>query len=85
VSPRIVSGNQIRAARGLADISQAELAAAAGVDPRSVRYWEAKGDRCPTMISVSLASIERAFKRYGVEFIGGNRPGVVSMTCVERA
>jgi transcriptional regulator with XRE-family HTH domain len=56
----IVSGRQIRAARMLAGLTQAELARAAGCHPRSVRYWENKGSNPPTNVASTLDSIEQA-------------------------
>ena len=47
----IVSGRQIRAARMLAGLTQADLARAAGCHPRSVRYWENKGSNPPIAIA----------------------------------
>jgi transcriptional regulator with XRE-family HTH domain len=62
----IVSGRQIRAARMLAGLTQADLARAAGCHPRSVRYWENKGSNRPTNIASTLDSIEQALNRHGV-------------------
>ena len=59
----IVSGRQIRAARMLAGLTQADLARAAGCHPRSVRYWENKGSNPPTNVAFS---IEQALNRHGV-------------------
>jgi len=62
----IVSGRQIRAARMLAGLTQADLARAAGCHPRSVRYWENKGNNPPTNVAATLDSIEQALNRHGV-------------------
>src|SRR5262249_14031180 len=62
----IVSGRQIRAARILAGLTQADLARAAGCHPRSVRYWENKGSNSPTNVASTLDSIEQALNRHGV-------------------
>jgi transcriptional regulator with XRE-family HTH domain len=62
----LVSGRQIRAARMLAGLTQAELARAAGCHPRSVRYWESKGSKPPTNVAFTLDSIEQALIRHGV-------------------
>jgi transcriptional regulator with XRE-family HTH domain len=64
----IVSGRQIRAARMLAGLTQADLARAAGCHPRSVRYWENKGSNPPTNVASTLDSIEQALNRHGVRF-----------------
>ena len=66
LTSNIVSGRQIRAARMLADLTQADLARAAGCHPRSVRYWENKGINPPTNVVSTLDCIEQALNRYGV-------------------
>ena len=75
----IVSGRQIRAARMLAGLTQAELARAAGCHPRSVRYWESKGNNSPTNVVSTLDSIEQALIGYGVILFSTPTPGVRSM------
>jgi DNA-binding transcriptional regulator YiaG len=62
----IVSGRQIRAARMLAGLTQADLARAAGCHSRSVRYWENKGNNPPTNVASTLDSIEQALNLHGV-------------------
>src|SRR5262249_36763109 len=66
VMSNIVSGRQIRAARMLAGLTQADLARAAGCHPRSVRYWENKGSNPPTNVASTLDCIEQALNRHGV-------------------
>jgi len=61
----IVSGRQIRAARMLVGLTQADLARAAECHPRSVRYWESKGSNRPTNVASTLDSIEQALNRHG--------------------
>jgi len=72
----IVSGRQIRAARMLAGLTQADLARAAGCHPRSVRYWENKGSNPPTNVASTLDSIEEALNRHGVIPFSTPTPGV---------
>ena len=72
----IISGRQIRAARMLAGLTQAELAREAGCHPRSVRYWENKGSNPPTNVASTLDSIEQALKRHGVKAFSTPTPGV---------
>jgi transcriptional regulator with XRE-family HTH domain len=72
----IVSGRQIRAARMLAGLTQADLARAAGCHPRSVRYWENKGSNPPTNVASTLDSIEQALNRHGVIPFSTPTPGV---------
>ena len=76
VMSNIVSGRQIRAARMLAGLTQADLARATGCHPRSVRYWENKGSNPPTNVASTLDSIEQALNRYGVIIFSTPTPGV---------
>jgi transcriptional regulator with XRE-family HTH domain len=65
--------DQSRAARGLLDWSQAELAARSNLSESTIRDFE-KGRRVPSINN--LAAIRRALEAAGVEFIDGNQPGV---------
>jgi transcriptional regulator with XRE-family HTH domain len=62
-----------RAARGLIDWSQSDLAAASGVSLSTVRDFET-GKRTP--IANNLAALQRALEATGVEFTNGGEPGV---------
>ncbi|HWA92059.1 MAG TPA: helix-turn-helix transcriptional regulator [Rhizomicrobium sp.] len=64
---------QCRAARGLIDMSQTQLAEAAGVSSRTVLDFEA-GKRQP--IKATLAAMQRALEEAGVEFTNGGQAGV---------
>ena len=68
-----MSPEQCRAARGLLDLTQTDLAAMADVSPGTLRSFE-KGQTKPMKNNVS--AIRRALEAAGIEFIGGNRPGV---------
>jgi transcriptional regulator with XRE-family HTH domain len=65
--------DQSRAARGLLDWSQAELAARSNLSESTVRDFE-KGRRVPSINN--LAAIRRALEAAGVVFIDGDQPGV---------
>ncbi|WP_456705445.1 MULTISPECIES: helix-turn-helix domain-containing protein [unclassified Bradyrhizobium] len=65
--------DQSRAARGLLDWSQAELAARSNLSESTIRDFE-KGRRIPSINN--LAAVRRALEAAGVEFIDGNHPGV---------
>jgi len=67
-----LTSSQCRAARGLLDITQAELAAKAGVSLRTVISFEA-GEGKP--IRATLEVIRRAFEAEGVVFIDANGDG----------
>lgn len=80
MSTNIISGRQMRSARALAGISQAELASAAGLHVRSIRYHESKGDALPTCVDSTLDRIERAFEQYGIILFSKPTPGDVKAT-----
>lgn len=71
----MITPPQSRAARGLLDWSQSDLAEAASVSLSTVRDFE-KGRRTP--IANNLAAIQAALEAAGVLFIdqNGNGPGV---------
>jgi transcriptional regulator with XRE-family HTH domain len=64
----ILGASTCRAARGLLDWTQAQLAAAAEVSLSTVKNFEA-GQSLPS--STSLQAMQRAFEANDVEFIGG--------------
>ena len=71
--PGMLTPAQCRAARGLIDWSQRQLAEAAGVGVATIRLFEAeKGEQRRSTLSV----IKNAFEAAGVEFTNGNQPGV---------
>ncbi|NPV20364.1 helix-turn-helix domain-containing protein [Bradyrhizobium aeschynomenes] len=65
--------DQSRAARGLLDWSQAELAARSNLSESTIRDFE-KGRRIPSINN--LAAVRRALEAAGVQFIDGEHPGV---------
>jgi transcriptional regulator with XRE-family HTH domain len=65
--------DQSRAARGLLDWSQAELAARSNLSESTIRDFE-KGRRVPSINN--LAAMRRALEVAGVQFIDGDQPGV---------
>jgi len=71
---RLVSGRQLRAARVLAGLTQAKLAAAILHQERVVRYWEAQEG----MFSMdhTRARLEEALERHGVIVFSEPTPGV---------
>jgi hypothetical protein len=71
----IVSGRQLRAARVLAGLSQAQLARLTSFHVRSCRYWESRGDDPPSSIPKTLRTIERALLARGVIVFSKPTPG----------
>ena len=72
----IVSGRQLRAARVLAGLTQAQFAAKAGFHERACRYWESMGDKPPTSVLSTLARISEVLKAQGVVVFSEPTPGV---------
>ena len=73
--PNITSGRQLRAARTLAKLTQAALSIEAGFNPRACRYWESRADNPPSSVDGTLAAIETALLRHGVEIFADPSPG----------
>ncbi|WP_072389501.1 helix-turn-helix transcriptional regulator [Hyphomicrobium sp. CS1BSMeth3] len=73
-----VSGNQIKAARALIGLEQAELAEKAGVSINTVRNMEAAGADVVRVRSDTLFRVQEALKAAGVIFVeeNGDGPGV---------
>ena len=69
----MVSPSQSRAARGLIDWSQSDLATAADVSLGTVQNFEA-GKRVP--IANNLMPLQRTLEAAGVEFMNGDQQGV---------
>jgi transcriptional regulator with XRE-family HTH domain len=71
--PTMLTPAQCRAARGLIDWNQQQLADAAGVGVATIRLFEAgKGEQRRATLSVIRQALEAA----GVEFTNGEQPGV---------
>lgn len=73
-----ISGNQIKAARALIGMEQAELAEKAGVSINTVRNMEAAGAEEVRVRSDTLFRVQEALKAAGVFFVeeNGDGPGV---------
>ena len=69
----MITASQCRAARGLLDWTQQELADAARVGVATVRVFE--GEAAETRAAI-LAALRRALELAGVEFIGENGGGL---------
>lgn len=70
------TGNQLRAARALLGMDQAELAKQAGVDINTVRNLEARGSEPLGGRVDTLRKVQGALEAAGVEFLNHGQPGV---------
>lgn len=70
-----ITGAQIRAGRAIVRWSASELAGQAQIGVMTVRRAEA-ADGVPNLIPNNLDAIQTALEEAGVEFIGGELPGV---------
>ena len=73
----MITGRQIRAARGLLGWSGTEVAQKSGVTRNTIHRLESF-DGVPPSRSQSLIDLQKAFENAGIEFIGGpgDGPGV---------
>lgn len=69
------TGNQIKAARALADMNQAELAARAGLNVNTIRAMESRGNDILVSGMDTVAKVQRALEAAGVIFIPENGAG----------
>jgi transcriptional regulator with XRE-family HTH domain len=63
---RLVSGEQLKAARMLAGLSQKQLAAETGRSLSSITGWESATAAAPSASRKSLEKVEAALSRFGV-------------------
>ncbi len=70
------TGNQLRAARALLGIDQAELAKQAGVDINTIRNLEGRGSEPLGGRVDTLRKVQTAMEAAGVEFLNHGQPGV---------
>jgi transcriptional regulator with XRE-family HTH domain len=70
------TGNQLRAARALLGMDQAELAKRAGVDINTVRNLEGRGPDPLGGRVDTLRKVQGALERAGIEFLNHGQPGV---------
>jgi transcriptional regulator with XRE-family HTH domain len=69
----MITAAQCRAARGLLDWTQQELADAAHIGVATVRLFESEATETR---HATLAVLRQAFELAGVEFTNGDQPGV---------
>jgi transcriptional regulator with XRE-family HTH domain len=70
----LATGQQLRAARVLAGLTQRQLGRALNIDERSIRFWERKKDRRPTS-APNDARIEEVLLSHGVILFSEPTPG----------
>lgn len=71
----MITGDQIRAARGLLRWSAKDLAEASGVSLPTIQRMEAVSG-LPSSLGATLISVKEALERAGVQFIPENGGGV---------
>lgn len=69
------TGNQIKAARALANMNQAELAAKAGVNVNTIRAMEGRGNQILVSGMDTVTKVQNALEQAGVVFIPENGGG----------
>jgi transcriptional regulator with XRE-family HTH domain len=71
-SSGILTGRQIRAARGLLGWSLAKLADEAGVSASTIARAEAADAEVPPLLGPNIAALQRALERHGVIFLAAS-------------
>ncbi len=72
----LTTGNQLRAARALADMDQGTLAKRAGVNINTISSMEKKGGDTLTSGLDKIRSIMSVLEEEGIEFLNHGQPGV---------
>jgi transcriptional regulator with XRE-family HTH domain len=72
----LTTGNQLKAARALADIEQSALAEKTGLNVNTIRNMEASGANAIAGRSQNVQAVQRTLEAAGVEFLNHGQPGV---------
>lgn len=72
----LVTGNQLKAARALADLDQQTLANEAQVNVNTIRAMEASGANTLTSGLATIRRVQEALEQRGIEFLNHGSPGV---------
>jgi transcriptional regulator with XRE-family HTH domain len=72
----LIIGNQLRAARALAEVDQQWVAERSGVSVNTIRNMESRVNEPITSGAVTLRKVQIALETAGVEFTNGGQPGV---------
>lgn len=70
------TGNQLRAARALADLEQSALAEKARVSVNTIRNMEAAKGGLIRGNNQTVVSVQQALESVGIEFLNHGQPGV---------
>lgn len=71
----LMTGNQLKAARALAEMSQAQLAEAAGVNVTTISAMEGKGAATLSSGLDTIQAVMKALEAAGVELLNHGQPG----------
>jgi hypothetical protein len=72
----LVTGNQLKAARALAEVDQHRVAEAAKINVNTIRNMEARGNQPITSSAVTVRNVQLVLEAWGVEFTNHGGPGV---------
>lgn len=72
----LTTGNQLKAARALADIEQKDLAEKAGLNVNTIRNMESAGSGPIAGRSTNVQNVQRILEDLGIEFLNHGHPGV---------
>jgi hypothetical protein len=72
----LTTGNQLKAARALAEMEQKELAEAAKVNVNTIRSMEASGSGPISGRAQNVQTVQRVLEEAGIEFLNHGQPGV---------
>ncbi len=72
----LTTGNQLKAARAMIGMEQAELASLIGVNINTIRNMEGSGPGPIAGRSQSVLAVQRMLEREGIEFLNHGQPGV---------
>ena len=76
LSDMLTTGNQLKAARALAGISQAQLAKAAEINVTTISAMEGKGAATLGSGLDTIKAVMDALEAAGIELLGHGQPGV---------
>ena len=80
----LTTGNQLKAARILAEIEQKELAVRAGFNVNTIRNMESAAGGPIAGRAANVQIVQRILEGMGVEFLNHGRPGVRLITATRQ-